>query len=512
MIKSIDRNATYTMRSLAAACEIDDATILRFINEGMPAKVTRHLKTGKVNRKYREIKGEDAIKFLEWRRDVYSLDMLSLKTGYDTDVLKELVDDGFLKTIRVGKKAVRYVHVEDIEKLKEEIARQRLPQPAKRNKFKGNMLFDYLAEARERVSADNFRPDRLEPYYKGISNTIYRRYSTFASCLDAAAAYFCTKRQFALARRLSIYFVYAERSGIKAEEIEILLAKGRKKGLALEDVLKDYYKPDLPEQAKEEIIQLTRIIPNAVLAREYGKSQGRITGLAVNVQKEPVTRVAFSDRRIELAIPIYNSSKNERVRRIIRENVFEPLAKDIAQHVADAPNEFFTPYYGLYAKLFGVSKEDSKKITEAITQKVSKYVVQLLAQYSESSSELPVTVRNKEETITQWVFRKSREHFAAQFPKNATKELDKMLNILSPREHIIITLRYQLSTDLSRLPYHIPIHKEIAKAAGVHYTSISDREKEIIGRLMYADNISKAIEFIDAFKNYLRRCNAKPAA
>ena len=104
----------------------------------------------------------------------------------------------------------------------------------KRNKFNGNKLFDYLAEARERYSAKNFTPERLDPDYRGISNTIYRQYPTFASCLDAASAYFRKKRQFALARRLSIYFVYAERAGLKAEEIEKRLAEGRKKGMGVD--------------------------------------------------------------------------------------------------------------------------------------------------------------------------------------------------------------------------------------------------------------------------------------
>ncbi|HIH42850.1 TPA: hypothetical protein HA246_04350 [Candidatus Woesearchaeota archaeon] len=512
MIASIDKDTAYNIRSLAAACDVNGATILRFMREGMPAKITGRLRTGKVNRKYREIKGEDAIKFFEWRRNVYSLNMLSLKTGYDTEVLGELADEGFLKIIKLGKKKTRYVHVEDVELLKARIAEYRLPQPAKRGKFAGNKLFDYLIELRKTKSASDFTPQKLETEYRGISAAIYRRFKTFPSALEAVAEYLTQQGDKTLARRFHVNVVYAERTGMDLGEIEKLLIAAEKKGLSPDEVLKDFNKPALTEEEKQEIVSLSRIVLNSVLAKEYSRSVDYIITLSIKKTEEKVTRVAFSDRRIELSLPLYNCSENERVRRIILENVFNPLAKDIAQHVSDAPDEFFTPYFGLYTKLFGLSQDNSKKITEAITQKITRYVTQLLVQYAENDSELPNTVRSKEETITQWIFRKAREHFAAQFPKRAAKEFDKMLNVLSEQDYLIISMKYQLAADLSENSYQGPSHREIAKLAGVHYTSISDREREIVGRLMHAENIEKVIGFMDVFKNYLRRCNAKPAA
>ncbi|MBS3158730.1 hypothetical protein J4206_05580 [Candidatus Woesearchaeota archaeon] len=179
LIASIDGERTYTIQSLSDACAVSRKSIERLVAEGMPKEDS-------------QISGKAAVDWLNWRKNVYSIPELARLTGYGVMLLTEILGkfkDGSFEFVKLGKKKITYLHVHDLEKFNQALSRYRLGNKWQQNKFKGDVIFECLMEARVSLAASDFTLDALNIGYVGIKRHISHRFKTFEAALAATAAY-----------------------------------------------------------------------------------------------------------------------------------------------------------------------------------------------------------------------------------------------------------------------------------------------------------------------------------
>jgi len=231
-------------------------------------------------------------------------------------------------------------------------------------------------------------------------------------------------------------------------------------------------------------------IPHKVLAYEYGVSRSNVHGISnQRIRLLPIDNIAQtrSEKFLYAQRAYFNPSLSDNVRRIIKDNILDPITYQVAYRFSPDPTVwFFQSVYGITPKPY-----------HSYLNMIRKYALDVLKQHV-SQDMVYATIDSAVNGIIPGVSDLEVTTLATKQKdlENVLKnKIDEELGILNNNQREVIELRYRVADGWM----HSQV--EVGKVLGIEHQSVSQRESRALKKLRRPDRIRKLEEFLEQIGN-----------
>ncbi|MBS3158201.1 hypothetical protein J4206_02850 [Candidatus Woesearchaeota archaeon] len=286
--------------------------------------------------------------------------------------------------------------------------------------------------------------------------------------------------------------------GVDDRGLVYLAVEAMRRGVdGLEDmVLKRKPHVSLTPAQLDELSLLMPIVDGRELARLYNISHNR---LLILLHTRPtdlkfLSRAPYSNERVQYAADLFRDVFSASARRILLEQVFQPLASYVADYAAEQYRKTMHPLFQFYLRAYGLTKDDRKLLFIEVERVAREYCYGILLDNLVRKPDEFSEVLSRQEAVSQWLYHQAQQYISEQTKPFMEEMYSRISPYLSEQQRRLIFAKYMTGAKLAG--------KEAAIAIGISMKSASTYE---IPAARKAESLSKEVFDPDKFLADIRK-------